>query len=90
MALARLGDFQNACAAYQKAATLAPDDHVIRLNFAISLYNEGPAHDGRAREELGHFDRLLGNIEKAAAGAPVEHDSEVLSQSRLLRTALGW
>mmetsp|Transcript_88541 Transcript_88541/g.177022 ORF Transcript_88541/g.177022 Transcript_88541/m.177022 type:complete len:474 (-) Transcript_88541:128-1549(-) len=41
--LAKLGDLPNACKAYERALSLEPSDHVIRLNFAITLFNAGEA-----------------------------------------------
>ena len=41
--LARLKDFPNACAAYEKAIAIDPNDHVTHLNYAITLFNHGDA-----------------------------------------------
>jgi Bardet-Biedl syndrome 4 protein len=39
--LNKLGDFDSACAAFQKALEMESNDCTIFLNFAITLYNNG-------------------------------------------------
>lgn len=50
MTLNRLGDFERACHAFQKALDLDQNDCTIYLNYAITLYNNGYA--SKAKELL--------------------------------------
>lgn len=54
--LARLGDLDNACAAYEKALSMEPD-HMTHLNYAITLHNAGEME--RARDQLACFDKVM-------------------------------
>jgi Bardet-Biedl syndrome 4 protein len=87
--LAQLGDARNAKHAYDKALALAPGDPVVRLNYALSLYNAGD--DGGAAAHLATFDKLT--AEEAKCNAPygseaAPEDSDVQQQAAKLRTAL--
>lgn len=82
IALARLEDVDNARHAYDKAIELDGSDHVIRLNYAITLLNADDM-DASRREFLA-FQRLFSALDDAAKVA----DADVLKQRDLLITAL--
>ena len=85
VALSKLEDFDNSCAAYDKALELSPEP-VTLLNYAITLY----LHDEtqRARDMLRRYEAL------AAKGMSTEgldasaEDPEVAQQAEMLREAL--
>jgi len=82
IALARLQDFENARRAYEKAASCG-EDHMVHLNYAIMLFNNGLTDE--ARKQLGVFQSLIGKLDKQE----LEHEWEVISQSQALQEALG-
>jgi tetratricopeptide (TPR) repeat protein len=58
LALSRLDDFENACAAYDKAIELG-EDHITHLNYAITLYiNDEPE---RSKEHFHLFEKVFAN-----------------------------
>ena len=82
--LARLDDFENACAAYDRAAEIdGGADFTIRLNYAITLHNGGDVE--RSREQFAEFESawLAADEESRAA------DPDVETQAETLRRALG-
>ena len=80
VALSKLEDFENSCAAYEKANELGADP-VTLLNFAITLYT----HDEivRAREVFQKYEAMC---EKAPEA--LEADSEISRQASLLKMAI--
>ncbi|GLI61293.1 hypothetical protein VaNZ11_003647 [Volvox africanus] len=78
--LARLDDFENACAAYEKAIQMAgpPGEPVFHLNYAILLYNQ-KQYDS-AKLHLHQFRALFQDMDEEARRA----DPEVTEQSGLL------
>lgn len=82
--LARLDDFENARAAYDRAAEIdGGADFTIRLNYAITLHNGGDVE--RSREQFAEFESawLAADEESRAA------DPDVETQAETLRRALG-
>ena len=59
--LARLDDFDNACAAYAKAIELETD-HLFHLNYAVTLWNGG--EEARCREQFEIFERLFEGLDR--------------------------
>merc|ERR1711964_904113 len=59
--LARLDDFDNSCAAYEKAISL-DNDHLFHLNYAITLYNHGDIT--KARNHFVKFESLFADIDE--------------------------
>jgi len=80
VALSKLEDFDNACAAYDKALELGPEPVTI-LNYAITLSLNGETK--RSKELLKRFDAAV-----AVAAQEPEADAEVAVQAQLLREAL--
>ena len=85
----RLDDFDNACAAYEKSLTLA-DEHITRLNYAITLYKNDEVEKSKLQYIL--FEKCLelymtgGTGEKGHNSDPLpEIDNEILLQSEALR-----
>ena len=77
----RLDDFENSCAAYEKALELS-DDYVTLLNYAITLYsNDEPE---RAQKQFARFESAFRR--QREEGADV--DPDVLAQADLLRATL--
>ena len=63
-----LDDFDNACQAYEKAIEME-EDHLFRLNYAITLANNDDAP--RAAEHFAEFERLYEKLDdEAANGVP--------------------
>ena len=79
--LARLDDFDNACAAYAKAIELETD-HLFHLNYAVTLWNGG--EEARCREQFEIFERLFEQLDQETR----ESDQDVAAQRNLLRRAL--
>ena len=79
--LAKLDDFDNACAAYEKAIDME-SDHLFHLNYAVTLLNAGD--ENRARQQFEEFERLFGELDEEAKG----NDADVLLQRSLLTRAL--
>lgn len=81
IALSRLDDFDNACAAYEKALEILPGDYLTHLNYAITLF----LNDERERA-LEHYLRH----EQALEDLHTEDiDRAVVEQARLLHQSLG-
>ena len=80
--LANLDDFDNSCAAYEKALSLDGADVVCRLNYAVTLLNSDELE--RSREQIEELD-------KAINGADDQHqpDDEVLQQIAELKVRIG-
>ena len=64
--LNRLDDFENACAAYDKAIAME-QDHVFELNYAVTLFNN--EEFVAAREHLGKFVSLFDALDHDARAA---------------------
>jgi len=77
----RLDDFENSCAAYEKAVELGAD-HLTHLNYAITLYRNDEIE--RAKN---HFDMFQGLYEQVLAeGQDVDPDIGV--QAEMLKSAM--
>ncbi len=74
-------DFENSCAAYDKAVELA-EDYLTHLNYAITLYSNDEIE--RARKQFAKFEVLF----KRQTEDNVEIDPDVKSQADLLQKAL--
>eukprot|EP01033_Poteriospumella_lacustris_P004908 gene4904-3512_t len=81
LALSKLEDFENSCAAYDKALELS-DDYFTHLNYAITLYTNDEIE--KARKHFAKFDSLF----KRQAEDNAEIDPDVRIQADLLRKAL--
>ncbi|GBG90004.1 hypothetical protein CBR_g50096 [Chara braunii] len=86
IALAKLEDLENACAAYDKAIELERD-HLFELNYAITLYNFGELE--KSREHLTQFHLLFQSTASAGSGGgevgtTTGDDSELLLKSQVL------
>jgi len=84
VALSKLNDFENSCAAYEKAIELG-DDVVTRLNFAITLYNNDEQE--KAREHFLAFERLVAE-EGGAGSEALAADLEIGAKREQLRAVL--
>lgn len=79
--LSRLGDFKNACTAYEKAMEMYSDP-VVRLNYAILHYSHGDLE--QSRKYFAEFDKLFSALDdESRASEPL-----VLEQRALLAAAL--
>ncbi len=77
----RLEDFENSCAAYDKAVELA-EDYLTHLNYAITLYSNDEIE--RARKQYAKFEALF----KRQSEENVEIDPDVKIQAELVQKAL--
>jgi Bardet-Biedl syndrome 4 protein len=59
--LNRLDDFENACAAYDKALSMEAD-HVFMLNYAVTLFNN--EEFAAARDKLAQFEGLFKELDE--------------------------
>jgi Bardet-Biedl syndrome 4 protein len=60
--LARLNDMKSSYGAYEKAISLAgPNDHVIYLNYSITLYNHNEIE--KAKQIFNQYEKMFNNIE---------------------------
>jgi len=78
--LAGLDDFDNSCAAYDKACELGPDDALAYLNYSITLYRNDEIE--RAQTKFSKFEEL-----HRRAGSS-ESDPDVKAQAQLMKEAL--
>jgi Bardet-Biedl syndrome 4 protein len=81
VALSRLDDFENSCAAYEKALELG-QDYLIHLNYAISLYLNDEVES--SREHYKAFESLFSSV--GSASADIDHD--ILQQASVLKQLL--
>ena len=79
--LNRLDDFENACAAYEKAIDME-EDHLFELNYSITLFNNDEVD--KARDHFAEFDKLWGRLDEDTKNS----DPEVIEQQQALRAAL--
>jgi len=79
--LSRLDDFDNACQAYEKAIEM-DEDHLFRLNYAITLLNNDDAT--RSAQHYAEFERLFSKLDDDARNA----DPEVMEQRNALHETL--
>jgi Bardet-Biedl syndrome 4 protein len=80
VALSRLDDYENSCAAYEKAVELYPKDPVTRLNYAITLFlNE---NDDKAREQLEKYESFADTDEGKEL---INGDTDLDEQYELLK-----
>eukprot|EP01038_Epipyxis_sp_PR26KG_P013114 gene13114-17578_t len=81
LALSKLEDFENSCAAYDKAIELS-EDYLTHLNYAITLYSNDEIE--RAKKQFMKFEFLYKkNVEENT-----EVDPDVKIQADLMRKAL--
>lgn len=80
--LARLDDFDNSCAAYQKSIDINESDSTTRLNYAITLFNNDEIE--QSREQFDVFEDLFAQ----SGEGEDDPDQEVVAQSAELREAL--
>ncbi len=73
-------DFDNACAAYDKAVELG-EDFVTHLNYAITLFKNDEVE--RAKTQFEKFESIFCKITEMG-----DVDSEVIQQAEMLRAAL--
>ena len=79
--MSRLEDFENSCAAYDKALELG-EDYVTLLNYSITLYANDEIE--KARKLFARFEAVV----KALGDENNDIDGEVRSQGELLKKAL--
>eukprot|EP00727_Mastigamoeba_balamuthi_P007935 m51a1_g3762 putative bardet-biedl syndrome 4 (420) ;mRNA; f:115087-116729 len=79
--LSRLGDYRNACTAYDKALEIY-NDPLVRLNYAILHYTYGEMQ--AARSHFNEFERQYSTLDEEARTA----DYAVVEQRSLLVAAL--
>lgn len=77
----RLEDFENSCAAYDKAAELS-EDYLTFLNYAITLFTNDEIE--RARKQFAKFEVMF--KKQREEGSDI--DPEILAQAELMRAAL--
>jgi len=92
VALSKLEDFDNACAAYDKALELTPEPSTY-LNYAITLHlhGNGAGDTHKAKELLGRYDAMALEASTGPGGEGPEgssQDPELVQQADLLRAAL--
>jgi Bardet-Biedl syndrome 4 protein len=78
VALNRLDDFSNACAAYERAIHLDGNDHITRLNYAIMLCKRGKAE--MAIQHYRVFASLWQQVQADEADADVAAAAHALKQ----------
>jgi Bardet-Biedl syndrome 4 protein len=78
--LSRLDDFENACTSFKKAVELGPMNPLVRLNYALILFNHSSAN-AEVSLQLDEFDRLVGQ-------GGQEVSSALSSKAASLREAL--
>ncbi len=76
-----MDDFENSCAAYDKALEIA-DDYFTHLNYAVTLFCNDEIE--RARKHFTKFEALY----KKNGEEVTDVDADVKTQSELLRKAL--
>jgi len=81
LALAKLDDFENACAAYDKSLELS-DDYFTHLNYTITLYKNDEIE--KARKQFSKFEIALHNQTEENG----EVDNDVKFQADALKKAL--
>lgn len=79
VSLSKLDDFDNSCAAYDKALEVG-EDYLIHLNYAVTLLANDEVE--KARVHFKKFEQLVGSIES------VDVDEDVRTQASLLRSTL--
>mmetsp|Transcript_14302 Transcript_14302/g.13807 ORF Transcript_14302/g.13807 Transcript_14302/m.13807 type:complete len:410 (+) Transcript_14302:368-1597(+) len=80
VALARLDDFENSCAAYDKSIQL-DQDYVTHLNYAITLLANDEVE--RATAQFGKYEMTMTKIPQG------DIDPDVMRQAEIVRLALG-
>lgn len=81
LALSNLGDFENACVAYEKAVSLE-EDFLIYLNYAITLNNYGRKE--KAREMYFKFRQNFDKLDAVTR----ELDPDIQARSKTLLAAI--
>eukprot|EP00823_Brevimastigomonas_motovehiculus_P007131 TRINITY_DN6147_c0_g1_i1.p1 TRINITY_DN6147_c0_g1~~TRINITY_DN6147_c0_g1_i1.p1 ORF type:complete len:482 (-),score=97.88 TRINITY_DN6147_c0_g1_i1:103-1548(-) len=81
VALARLDDFDNACAAYEKALEMEAD-HTFELNYSISLYSHNQLD--KAKLHFKAFKALWDKLENDSKTSDPEVVEQAMELSRLL------
>ena len=79
--LNRLDDFENACAAYEKAIDME-EDHLFELNYSITLFNNDELD--KARTHYAEFEKLWSRLDEDTKNS----DQEVVEQQQALGAAL--
>lgn len=79
--LNRLDDFENACAAYEKAIDME-EDHLFELNYSITLFNNDELD--KARAHYAEFEKLWARLDEDTKNS----DQEVVEQQQALGEAL--
>ena len=82
--LNRLDDFDNACQAYEKAIEME-EDHLFRLNYAITLINNDDAP--RAAQHFAEFELLFEKLDDEAKTADPEVNEQRMGLHAALKTA---
>eukprot|EP01035_Chromulina_nebulosa_P017244 gene17244-22771_t len=83
VALAKLEDFENSCAAYEKSIELSSEDYLTFLNYSITLYLNDELE--KSKENFSRFEVLF-NLQSDSGG--IDIDSDILKQADLLKDAL--
>jgi len=81
ISLSHLDDFENACAAYDKATSME-QDHVFELNYAITLFNNEDYEHSRHRFQ--EFERLFSELDEETQKA----DQDVIEAREKLASGL--
>lgn len=84
LSLAKLEDFENSCAAYDKAVELS-DDYLTYLNYSITLFTNDEIE--RSRKQFARFEAAF--TKQGGGGGASEVDPDVHLQADLMRKALG-
>mmetsp|Transcript_8978 Transcript_8978/g.13494 ORF Transcript_8978/g.13494 Transcript_8978/m.13494 type:complete len:419 (+) Transcript_8978:94-1350(+) len=80
VSLSKLDDFENSCAAYDKAIDLG-EDYLIHLNYSITLMNNDEVE--RAKNHFLKFEKLFLALEDSC-----EIDEDVTAMANMMRTAV--
>jgi Bardet-Biedl syndrome 4 protein len=79
VALSKLNDFENSCAAYEKSIELEPD-YTTYLNYSVTLLANDEVE--RAVEQFRKYEAAIANV------AHNDVDADILQQAELVRRAL--
>ena len=79
--LNKLGDFDSACAAFEKALQMDRNDCTIFLNYAITLFNQG--FKDKAMQLFTDSEKIFKELDED------DKEPEMIDQREVLMEALG-
>ena len=75
LTLSKLDDFDNCCAAYDKAIEMNKDDPLVYVNYATTLYLEGEME--RSREIIKNFREVMERLSEETIEEVLEEHPEI-------------